>query len=90
MSYILFFVVVLVGLLNSFIDSKILLIFDEDDDYGWSRLKREISLAILSAEEFLIIGVCKSLDYSVLMIVCYSIVLWVSSFLFAYFLYKSE
>lgn len=85
MSYFLFFIVIALGLFNSFIDLKVLLLFDEDDEEDcFDELKYEISSAMLLLEQSLMIIVLKYLNYGALLIALYSILLWGSTFLFFY------
>ena len=85
MIYILFFIVILLGLCNSFIFSKILLLFDKDDKGDcFDELKFEISSVLLLTEESILIVIFNILNYSAWMIALYSVALWVSTFLFWY------
>ena len=91
MRYIIFFIVILLGLCNSFIFSKILLLYDKNDKEDcFDELKFEISSAMLLIEESLLIIIFNILNYSVLMISLYSIALWGSTFLFWYLFDKCE
>ena len=91
MRYILFFIVIVLGLCNNFIYSKILLLFDKDDENDcFEELKFDISSGILLLEQSIIIIVFKILNYGALMTVFYSIVLWVSTFLFWYLFDKFD
>ncbi len=91
MRYLLLFIVIILGLACSVFDWKILIIWDDDEeDDCLDYIKRRLSLGLLAIGEFLITIICNKLNYGILMIVIYSIVLWGSKFLFWYVFYKSE
>jgi len=99
MTYWLFFIMFIVGFIDAFFEVRILCVYDErldvgnfenEEDYGWYRFKSDISWYLLAAEEGILAVVCKSLNYGVAWIVCFSVVLWASYLGFGLVFYKLE
>jgi len=92
MRYLWFLIIILISWFNCFLYSRIFFLDEvevEDEDWLDGFFDR-ICYWIQCGTQGLIVIICNKYNYGILMIVCYSIVLWGSAFIFDWLFRRSK
>ncbi len=92
MRYLWFLIIIFISWFNGFLYSRIFFLDEvEHKNHDWlDSIFDDICYVIHFGTQGLIVIICNKYNYGILMIVCYSIVLWGSAFIFDWLFRRSK